>query len=152
MAQNDVAKLFVNADPGAMLTGALREFCRSWKNQTEVTVAGSHFIQEDSGPVIGQAIAGWLKSSAIQRASSENHRSAIARGGCAASPRHCEEPLRRPRPPKLEERRRKQSSLPLWPWIASRALAMTLRGRSQSRAVVARHFFAAASASRAAPA
>jgi haloalkane dehalogenase len=65
MAQNEVAKLFVNADPGAILTGALREFCRSWKNQTEVTVPGSHFIQEDSGPAIGQAVAGWLKNSAI---------------------------------------------------------------------------------------
>jgi haloalkane dehalogenase len=66
MAQNDVAKLFVNADPGAILTGTLREFCRSWKNQTEVTVPGSHFIQEDSGPAIGQAVADWLRNSAIE--------------------------------------------------------------------------------------
>jgi haloalkane dehalogenase len=65
MAQNDLAKLFVNADPGAILIGAPREFCRSWKNQTEVTVAGSHFIQEDSGPAIGQAIASWMKSHAF---------------------------------------------------------------------------------------
>jgi haloalkane dehalogenase len=65
MAQNDLAKLFVNADPGAILIGAPREFCRSWKNQTEVTVAGSHFIQEDSGPPIGQAIASWMKSHAF---------------------------------------------------------------------------------------
>jgi haloalkane dehalogenase len=65
MAQNDIAKLFVNAEPGAILIGTLREFCRSWKNQTEVTVPGSHFIQEDSGPAIGQAIASWLKNSAI---------------------------------------------------------------------------------------
>jgi haloalkane dehalogenase len=65
MAQNEIAKLFVNADPAAILTGALREFCRSWKNQTEVTVPGSHFIQEDSGPAIGQAVARWLKNSTI---------------------------------------------------------------------------------------
>jgi haloalkane dehalogenase len=65
MAQNDIAKLFVNADPGAILIGAPREFCRSWKNQTEVTVPGSHFIQEDSGPAIGQAVAAWLKTVAI---------------------------------------------------------------------------------------
>jgi haloalkane dehalogenase len=65
MAQNDIAKLFVNADPGAILIGAPREFCRSWKNQTEVTVPGSHFIQEDSGPAIGQAVAAWLKTGAI---------------------------------------------------------------------------------------
>ena len=60
MAENDVPKLFVNADPGAILVGDQREFCRSWRNQTEVTVAGSHFIQEDSGPEIGQAIAAWF--------------------------------------------------------------------------------------------
>jgi haloalkane dehalogenase len=65
MAQNELAKLFVNADPGAILIGTPREFCRRWKNQTEVTVPGSHFIQEDSGPVIGQAIASWMKSHAI---------------------------------------------------------------------------------------
>ncbi len=44
MAENDMPKLFVNAEPGAILTGKVREFCRTWKNQTEVTVKGSHFI------------------------------------------------------------------------------------------------------------
>jgi haloalkane dehalogenase len=62
MAQNNIAKLFVNADPGAILIGGPREFCRKWKNQTEVTVPGSHFIQEDSGPAIGQAVANWLNT------------------------------------------------------------------------------------------
>jgi haloalkane dehalogenase len=61
MAENELPKLFVNADPGAILTGAQREFCRSWKNQTEVTVKGSHFIQEDSPHEIGEAIAKWRK-------------------------------------------------------------------------------------------
>ena len=65
MAQNDMPKLFVNAEPGAILIGAVREFCRSWRNQTEVTVSGSHFIQEDSGPAIGQAIAAWMKAKAV---------------------------------------------------------------------------------------
>jgi haloalkane dehalogenase len=60
MAENDVPKLFVNANPGAILVGAQREFCRGWRNQTEVTVAGSHFIQEDSGPDIGRAISAWV--------------------------------------------------------------------------------------------
>jgi haloalkane dehalogenase len=60
LAESDVPKLFVNAEPGAILTGAVREFCRSWPNQTEVTVAGNHFVQEDSPDEIGQAIAGWL--------------------------------------------------------------------------------------------
>ena len=65
MAENDIPKLFVNAEPGAILIGAPRDFCRSWKNQTEVTVPGSHFIQEDSGPAIGQAVANWIKANAL---------------------------------------------------------------------------------------
>jgi haloalkane dehalogenase len=65
MAENDIPKLFVNAEPGAILIGAPRDFCRSWKNQTEVTVPGSHFIQEDSGPAIGRAVAGWIKANAL---------------------------------------------------------------------------------------
>jgi haloalkane dehalogenase len=56
----DLPKLFVNADPGAILIGAQREFCRTWPNQTEVTVAGHHFLQEDSPHQIGAAIANWL--------------------------------------------------------------------------------------------
>jgi haloalkane dehalogenase len=60
MAENELPKLFINAAPGAILIGAQREFCRSWKNQTEVTVKGSHFIQEDSPDEIGQAIHDWL--------------------------------------------------------------------------------------------
>jgi len=62
MAQNNLPKLFINAEPGAILTGAQREFCRTWKNQKEVTVKGSHFIQEDSPHEIGEAVSRWLKS------------------------------------------------------------------------------------------
>jgi haloalkane dehalogenase len=65
MAENDIPKLFVNAEPGAILIGPLREFCRGWKNQTEVTVQGSHFIQEDSGQAIGRAVAGWIRAYAL---------------------------------------------------------------------------------------
>jgi len=65
MAENEVPKLFVNADPGAILTGPPREFCRKWKNQTEVTVPGSHFIQEDSGPAIGRAVADWMAAQSL---------------------------------------------------------------------------------------
>ena len=61
IARSDFPKLFVNAEPGAILTGKVREFCRTWDHQTEVTVSGSHFIQEDSGPAIGRAIASWLR-------------------------------------------------------------------------------------------
>jgi len=65
MARNDLPKLFVNADPGAILIGPVRDFCRGWNNQTEVTVSGSHFIQEDSGPAIGKAIASWMTADAL---------------------------------------------------------------------------------------
>ncbi len=59
LSGSEVPKLFVNADPGAILTGPQREFCRTWPNQTEVTVAGNHFIQEDSPVEIAAAIADW---------------------------------------------------------------------------------------------
>ncbi|MGP0110272.1 MAG: haloalkane dehalogenase [Acidimicrobiales bacterium] len=62
LASTDVPKLFINAEPGSILTGAQREFCRTWPNQTETTVAGIHFIQEDSPDEIGEAITAWLRS------------------------------------------------------------------------------------------
>ncbi|MFT4822438.1 MAG: haloalkane dehalogenase [Halioglobus sp.] len=62
MAGSDIPKLFINADPGSILVGPQREFCRSWPNQQEVTVKGLHFIQEDSPIEIGQAVATWLKT------------------------------------------------------------------------------------------
>lgn len=65
MAESDLPKLFVNAEPGAILIGPVREFCRSWKNQTEVTAPGSHFIQEDSGALIGRAIAEWMRAHSL---------------------------------------------------------------------------------------
>ena len=63
MAGNaSLPKLFINADPGSILTGKARDFCRTWPNQTEVTVKGTHFIQEDSPVEIGQAVAGLMDS------------------------------------------------------------------------------------------
>ena len=62
MQTNDIPKLFINAEPGAITTGRIRDFCRSWKNQTEVTVKGIHFIQEDSPDDIGKAISTWYKN------------------------------------------------------------------------------------------
>ena len=59
LAESELPKLFINAEPGAILTGPQREFCRSWPNQREVTVKGVHFIQEDSPADIGRAIADW---------------------------------------------------------------------------------------------
>lgn len=61
LAQSPVPKLFVNAEPGALLTGRARDFCRTWPNQSEVTVAGSHFIQEDSPDEIGGAVANFVR-------------------------------------------------------------------------------------------
>ena len=61
LAQSTIPKLFINADPGSILVGAQRDFCRTWPNQTEVTVKGLHFIQEDSGADIGRAVAHWLQ-------------------------------------------------------------------------------------------
>lgn len=62
LSKSPLPKMFINAEPGSILVGAQREFCRSWPNQTEVTVAGNHFIQEDSPHEIGQAISKWLAS------------------------------------------------------------------------------------------
>ena len=62
MAGNDLPKLFINADPGSILVGPQREFCRSWPNQTEITVSGAHFVQEDSPAEIGQAVARWVQA------------------------------------------------------------------------------------------
>jgi haloalkane dehalogenase len=62
LSQSAVPKLFINAEPGAILIGGLREFCRSWPNQREVTVKGIHFIQEDSPHEVGAAIADWYRA------------------------------------------------------------------------------------------
>ena len=61
-SNQELPKLFINADPGSILTGKARKFCRTWPNQKEVTVAGTHFIQEDSPAQIGIAVAEWLKT------------------------------------------------------------------------------------------
>ncbi len=60
LSGSDVPKLLIKADPGAILNGPQLEYCRTWPNQTEVTVVGNHFCQEDSPHEIGQAIADWL--------------------------------------------------------------------------------------------
>ena len=59
LPQSSVPKLFVNSEPGG-LTGSLRDLCRTWSVQREVTVRGLRFLQEDSPHEIGQAIADWL--------------------------------------------------------------------------------------------
>ena len=61
LAASPAPKLFVNAEPGTMSLDE-REFCRGFPNQTEVTVRGLHFIQEDSPDEIGEALARWYTS------------------------------------------------------------------------------------------
>ena len=62
LAGSDLQKLFINADPGAQIVGRIRDFCRGWSNQREVTVPGIHFIQEDSPDQIGVAIREFVGS------------------------------------------------------------------------------------------
>jgi haloalkane dehalogenase len=62
LSGNDLPKLFINADPGAQITGRIRDFCRGWPNQREITVPGIHFIQEDSPDQIGTAIQEFVAS------------------------------------------------------------------------------------------
>ena len=59
---SNIPKLFINADPGSILVGEQREFARTWKNQTEVTVSGNHFVQEDSSEEIGSALRNFVKA------------------------------------------------------------------------------------------
>ncbi|BAI96793.1 haloalkane dehalogenase 3 [Sphingobium sp. TA15] len=61
LSESPIPKLFINAEPGALTTGRMRDFCRTWPNQTEITVAGAHFIQEDSPDEIGAAIAAFVR-------------------------------------------------------------------------------------------
>jgi haloalkane dehalogenase len=61
LSKNPTPKLFINADPGSILVGAQRDFCRRWPNQQEVTVRGSHFVQEDSPDEIGRALAAFVR-------------------------------------------------------------------------------------------
>lgn len=61
LSTSTLPKLYVNADPGAILVGEQREFCRTWPNQTEVTVDGIHFIQEDSADEIGLFLRRWME-------------------------------------------------------------------------------------------
>jgi haloalkane dehalogenase len=61
LSQSDIPKLFINAEPGAILVGKARDFCRTWQNQEEITVKGNHFIQEDSPDEIGQSIASFIR-------------------------------------------------------------------------------------------
>ena len=60
LATTDVPKLFISAEPGALLVGRARECCRTWRNQQEVSVKGIHFVQEDSPDEIGAALRSFV--------------------------------------------------------------------------------------------
>ena len=63
LSTSQIPKLFIKGEPGAVLgSGPGVDFCRSWPQQTEVTVAGIHYLQEDSPDAIGQTVADWLRS------------------------------------------------------------------------------------------
>jgi haloalkane dehalogenase len=61
LARVQLPKLFINADPGALITSRLRDICRRWSNQREVTVKGIHFVQEDAPHEIGAALRAFLR-------------------------------------------------------------------------------------------
>jgi haloalkane dehalogenase len=69
LSRSDLPKLLVLSEPGAIMRGRTREFCRSWPNQTEVTVKGRHFLQEDSPDPIGRALAEFVRANAMERVS-----------------------------------------------------------------------------------
>jgi haloalkane dehalogenase len=62
LAQSQVPKLYIHAEPGALGNGKPRDFCRTWPNQKEITVKGIHFVQEDSATEIGAAVADFVRS------------------------------------------------------------------------------------------
>jgi haloalkane dehalogenase len=62
LGASQIPKLFINAEPGAVLVGKHREICRAWPNQTEVTVRGLHYVHEDSPDEIGAAIRNWVET------------------------------------------------------------------------------------------
>jgi haloalkane dehalogenase len=72
MSQSALPKLLIVGEPGAIIKGRTLEFCRTWPNQTEVTVKGVHFLQEDSPDEIGKALQEFVKSTCAS-GTSRNH-------------------------------------------------------------------------------
>ncbi len=84
LVTSDVPKLFVNAEPGSILVGAQREFCRTWPNQTEVTVAGNHFVQEDSADADRPGARRVARDVRLRPRCTTRRRSARHRSSCRA--------------------------------------------------------------------
>jgi haloalkane dehalogenase len=62
LSQCDLPKLFIKGEPGALIRGRALDFVRTWPNQTEVSVQGVHFLQEDSPDEIGAAVASFVRA------------------------------------------------------------------------------------------
>jgi haloalkane dehalogenase len=62
LSQCDLPKLFIKGEPGALIRGRALDFVRTWPNQTEVSVPGVHFLQEDSPDEIGEALASFVRA------------------------------------------------------------------------------------------
>jgi len=65
-SQSAIPKLLILGEPGAIITRRIKQFCRTWKNQSEVTVKGVHFVQEDSPDQIGEALKTFVKSTQVE--------------------------------------------------------------------------------------
>ena len=65
LAESDVPKLFINAQPGAVVNSRIRQLIRTWPNLTETNISGIHFVQEDSHDEIGTAVAKFVCNSRL---------------------------------------------------------------------------------------
>jgi haloalkane dehalogenase len=61
LSQSSIPKLYIQSEPGTMPPSA-REFCRTWPAQSEITVRGRHYPQEDSPDEVGTVLASWLQN------------------------------------------------------------------------------------------
>jgi haloalkane dehalogenase len=73
LAESEIPKLLILGDPGAIITGRTRDFCRTWRNQREVVVPGRHFLQEDSPDQIGSALREFVQSLDAQHPESKRN-------------------------------------------------------------------------------
>ena len=60
MASSSVSKLLSGATEG-QLAGRQLELCRTWPNQSEITVEAKHFFQEDAAQMVGPALRRWIQ-------------------------------------------------------------------------------------------
>src|SRR5437868_1374128 len=61
LSSSSIPKFFIRSDPGTMSPSALG-VCRAWPTQSEITVRGLHYPQEDSPDEVGQALVNWMQT------------------------------------------------------------------------------------------